>query len=217
MILTAVAIGAFVVASGLDDDSETESIAAATDVVSGTAAGDGSDEAAESADDAVDPAGAEATTDSADGDATSGDQDDDGGDGGAMADGDDTEGTTDGDTTGTTAEDGADPAGPGVDAPADVTVLVLNGAGAKGIAGRGSAILDEAGYDVLAPRNADFLGPSLVLYAEGFEEEAAAVAEAFGADVAAVVQALDPSDPPINDTRDANIVVVVGEDGLIDV
>jgi hypothetical protein len=96
-------------------------------------------------------------------------------------------------------------------------VLVLNGAGAKGIAGRGSAILQEAGYDVLAPRNANFLGPSKIFYTEGFEDEAAAVAGVYSVDPAAVVAPLDPANPPINDTRQANIVVVVGEDGLIQV
>lgn len=216
VIVTAVAIGAFVVTQGLEDDG-TESIAAASDVAVGS-----SDDGSVSAD-PDGPADGSADADGADdgrgtgGDAmageSTGDPEPTAGDDAATAD----VGATGGDGSDPTSTTGTEPAGPEVRVPADVKVLVLNGAGAKGIAGRGSAILADAGYDVLAPKNADFLGPSLVLYTEGLEEEATAVAEVFGADPAAVVGPLDPADKPIQDTRNADIVVVVGQDGLISV
>ena len=96
-------------------------------------------------------------------------------------------------------------------------MLVLNGAGAKGIAARGSAILQEAGFDVLAPRNANFLGPSKILYTDGFQLAAGEVADAYAVDASAVVEPFDPANPPINDTHGADIIVVVGDDGLIQV
>jgi hypothetical protein len=226
VILLAVAVGAFVVTQGLkDDDGET---AAASDVAAvGPSAGD------------------EAASEDGDGDGD-GDGEADSADsiGGATAEsGDDVAGTARNDVVG--AEDPAadtddalggevadpgmvgddqgttssvtDQAGPATQDAADVTVLVLNGAGAKGTAGRGSTILKDAGYEVLAPRNANFLGPSKVFYTDGFEEAAAGVAAAFGTDPGAVVAPLDPGNLPINDTRGADIVVVVGEDGLIEV
>ncbi len=212
VIVTALAIGAFVLTQGLADDADTGTTVAAGESGDEVAAGDGAGgEAAANpaaSDENAEVAGAEASTDGSAADPAGAD--------GAMADGSDAEGEAMSDeTTSTTAD--TEPAGPVVEAPADVTVLVLNGAGAKGVAGRGSAVLQDAGYDVLAPKNADFLGPSKVLYSEGFEEEAAEVAAAFGVDPVAVVDMLDLNDAPINDTRNANIVVVVGEDGLINV
>lgn len=215
VIVLAVAVGAFVVTQGLKND-DSESVAAATDIASVSGAAD--DQAAndqtanDTTGDSGEGQGAEGSSEIGGATAEAGDQDgpDAGADAGAVDPGDAAD-ATDPSATET------DPAGPGTQAAADVTVLVLNGAGAKGIAGRGSAILQEAGYDVLAPRNANFLGPSKIFYTEGFEDEAIAVAGVYSVDPAAVVAPLDPANPPINDTRQANIVVVVGEDGLIQV
>lgn len=224
VILLAIAVGAFVVTQGLKNDGE--SVAAASDVAAMSAAEDGSlgSDAGEevTGDETDDNSSADdisgATAESGDGDAMVGDDPtagDGSDDGDAAAAGGDAEDPTA--STGTPADAESDPAGPGAQTAADITVLVLNGAGAKGTAGRGSAILQEAGYEVLAPRNANFLGPSKIFYTEGFEEAANGVAGAYSVDPAAVVAPLDPANPPINDTRSADVIVVVGEDGLIQV
>lgn len=182
VIVTAVAIGAFVLSRGLDDSS-IEAVAAAGDEV---ATGDAEDSTTSTLADIA------ATTST-----TAGSSD-------ASAD------------TESTSSSTTEPAAPVIRAPADVSVLVLNAAGAKGVAGRGSEQLQGAGYEVLAPKNATKLGPTAVLYTENFDAEAQAVAEVFGLDPVSVVAAYDPASPPINDIRDAIVIVVIGQDGLID-
>lgn len=99
---------------------------------------------------------------------------------------------------------------------AEVTVLVLNGTnGLKGVAGRGSEVMSTAGYLTAAPKNADIDGASVILYMDGFEADARAIATAFGVDPDAVVQAFDAASSPIADTQGANVVVRIGNDGVI--
>ncbi|MGI9611771.1 MAG: LytR C-terminal domain-containing protein [Acidimicrobiales bacterium] len=221
VILLAVAVGAFVVTQGLKSDGE--SVAAASDVATVSGAEDGSlgsdsgdgitgDENGD--DGAADEIGG-ATAESGDGDAMVSDDPTAGDDGDTAVGGDDPDDATV--STESAADAESDPAGPGTQTAADITVLVLNGAGAKGTAGRGSAILQDAGYEVLAPRNATVLGPSKIFYTEGFEEAANGIAGSYSVDPAAVVAPLDPANPPIDDTRGADVIVVVGEDGLIQV
>lgn len=213
VIITAVAIGAFVVTQGLDDN-QTTSVAAASGEVASDADAATDDEGAGAESDVDDDAVAGAEASSGDDAATDDEAMDDAAtDDEAMDD----EAMDDADPAADDSTDTSEPAGPAIRDPAEVSVLVLNGAGAKGIAGRGSAILQDAGYDVLAPKNADFLGPSLVLYTEGFEAEADGVATAFGVEPSAVVGPYDSANSPINDIRGAAIIVVVGEDGLINV
>ncbi len=158
---------------------------------------------------AVDAGGTEETTSD---DVSSGDD--------AVADGDtDTNATDDG-----TATDGAtdttpdSTAAPVAHAPAEVTVLVLNGTnGIKGVAGRGTEVAAGAGFATAEAKNADVDGPSVVLYVEGYEADAIAVAQAFSVDPAAVVQPFDPATSPIADTQGAHVIVRVGNDGLIQV
>ncbi len=228
LIVLAVAVGAFVVTQGLSDDVES---AAGSDVVAGASesaslGSDGADAAtegeAEGAADDIGGATAESdpTVDAADGgtDPASPSADDGDGTGAADPTTDSTVDTGGEATTGDSTGDGSPGAVPAGEVPAgEVKVLVLNGAGAKGIAARGSAVLQNAGYDVLAPRNANFLGPSKILYTAGFEAAAADIAGAYSVDPAAVVEPLDPATPPINETHDADVIVVVGEDGLIQV
>ncbi len=219
VILTAVAIGGFMVAQGLDRDADV--------VAAGETVTVGDDVAGTTATDEVALEGPAVDSETVD-DTTSASADVGADDGSAPATGADGDGDTEAQTppaadetaetneaTDTTETTG--PAGPAEEQTVEVKILVLNGAGAKGIAGRGSEILSDAGYEVLAPKNADVLGPSQVLFLDGAEEEARAVAEVFGTDPDAVVAPLDPASPPIGDTRDATIVVVVGQDGLIEV
>jgi hypothetical protein len=102
--------------------------------------------------------------------------------------------------------------------PNGVTVLVLNAASEKGVAGKGTEILDGAGYTVLAPKNADVLGPSQILYTtSGGEAQARTVAEVFEVNPDDVVRAYNPSAPPIASIGDADVIVIIGTDGVIDV
>lgn len=202
VIATAIAVGAFVLSQGLDDVT-VEAVASADE--GGAALGAtgellGDDDGAAGSED-PDPVAEEP-----------------GGAGTMGTVGSETSMTTVAtepvaDTTSSSAVE--QPAEPGVRAPAEVPVLVLNGVGTKGIAADGVTVLKNAGYDVLAPRNATTLGPSEVLYLEGFEAEAQAVATVFGADPAAVVVPYDPADPPFDDIRNAMVIVVLGQDGVI--
>jgi hypothetical protein len=100
----------------------------------------------------------------------------------------------------------------------EVAVLVTNGTdGLKGIAGRGTDILKTNNYITRDPKNADVVGPSVILYTEGFEAEAAAVAAVYGVDPSLVVQPFDPANSPIADIQEADIIVRVGNDGVIQV
>ncbi|MBW3645242.1 MAG: LytR C-terminal domain-containing protein [Actinobacteria bacterium] len=110
----------------------------------------------------------------------------------------------DGDTTDTT-----EVPPPTVD-PSTITVLVANGSG--GVAGLAAAVTEvvtEAGYETAPPTNSKAVESSVVYYAPGFQEAAAAVAQLF--DPAPEVAPLpDPS--PVDDLRGANVVLVASGD-----
>ena len=230
VIVTAVAVGAFVLSRAGFDDSSAATVAGADD----PEAAAGLDGAA--LDPATDPA-VDNTADNTADDATGQDGGSpalgtigaDGSTGSTVGDASDdgTAGATDGggtgagngagstQTTATTAPDTTDssgPAGPDIAGPAQIAVLVLNAEGTKGIAGQGSEALRDAGYQVLAPRNATNLSAeSRVLYTGDFEAEAVSVATALGSG-AEIVAPLDPANPPLNDVGEAMVVVVIGQD-----
>ena len=110
---------------------------------------------------------------------------------------------------------------PTLGAPRDaseVAVLVTNGTdGLKGIALRGTDILKTNNYITRDPKNADVVGPSVIMFTEGFEAEANAIAAVYGVDPVVVVTAFDTATSPIADTQDADVVVRVGNDGVIQV
>jgi hypothetical protein len=192
VIITALVIGGFVISRGLGGDSTSPN--QATDVpdnttvvdITGDQAG-GSDES-DSAGNGVDPID----------------------DGAVLNPGAEVTEEATVDTTPETV-----PAAPVLRSPAEVKVLVLNAAQAQGIAGRGTEALLAASYKTAAPKNAKDRRPSAVLYTEGYEAEAGAVAAVFGPDLESIVQPVDPADLPIDDTQDANIIVVLGPDNLI--
>lgn len=101
--------------------------------------------------------------------------------------------------------------------PSEVKVLVLNGTDPRvqGLAGRGTDVLKTLNYVTLNPKNADVNGPSVVYFGPGFEAEAHAVAQAFGADPAQVVSPFDPTASPIADTQGADVIVRIGSDEVI--
>jgi hypothetical protein len=94
--------------------------------------------------------------------------------------------------------------------PAEVPVIVLNGTATSGVAKRISDPLAAAGYQTEPPGNATAdVEATQVLFAPGFEAEAAVIATAIGAPAGAV-QPL-PATPPGN-VGGAQVVVVVGPD-----
>ncbi len=99
--------------------------------------------------------------------------------------------------------------------PAATTVLVLNAASGKGVAAAGAQVLKDAGYTVMAPKNANGPSKSKILYTKGNQAAAEAVAAVFDVDPAAVVGAFDPAKSPIATIGDADVIVVIGTDGVI--
>lgn len=213
VIVTAVAVGGFVLAQGGFGSSD-ETVAA--DVAEESDAADDGEggEDAEFTSDEIQPA-TEPTTDTTSANALEPADDDSVG---GVSDGGDDDGMVMPSTSIAEAADPADPvdpAGPAQVSAADIAVVVLNAEGTKGIAGEGSEVLRTAGYDVLAPKNADVLASeSAILYTGDSDAEARAVAAAFGADDS-IVAALDPASPPINDIGAADVVVVIGQDGAL--
>ncbi len=128
--------------------------------------------------------------------------------------------TTDGDITTTappTTEATTTTAPPAVARPADqVKVLVLNAAvNKRGIAGRGTAIVEQAGYVTLKAGDAKKDQATEIQYAPDYEADAIAVAETFGLDSSVVVPF--PSELNTDDPGDANVIVIIGLDGKIDI
>lgn len=100
---------------------------------------------------------------------------------------------------------------PEAPAPADITVVVANGSGVSGLAGRVSATLETAGYATLAPTDAlADASVSRVFYIANSQPAAALVAETLGLPASAVVPLAAPS--PVADIGTAQVVVVLGAD-----
>lgn len=92
-------------------------------------------------------------------------------------------------------------------APADVKTLVANASSTKGAAGGASERLKGLGYNALAPTNATSVPDSSVFFMPGFDRDAAAIAAALQLPPATVKPL--PAPPPF-DTKDANVIVVLG-------
>ncbi len=191
VIVTAVVIGAFVISRGLDGDGSQEvtspSTTAAEDQDSAAQPDDTSTGTTLVDDQSVTTPSAPAVSQPASADQSAGE-------------------VVPSETT---------PEAPTLRPPAEVRVLVLNGAKTQGIAARGTEALLAGGYQTAAPKNAATQRPSAVLFVEGYQAEATEVAAVFGPGLETLVQPLDPADPPIDDTQDAGVIVVIGSDGLI--
>jgi len=95
--------------------------------------------------------------------------------------------------------------------PAAIKVLAANGSGVAGLGGRTGDRLTAAGYNSLAPTNATADVPTTAVeFTPGFDLESLFVAQALGLP-ATSVKPLAP-DIPVEDTKGADIVVLVGPD-----
>lgn len=138
-----------------------------------------------------------------------------------------------GDGTGTDAADGgtattAPPEtigpveeGDGPRPPSEVNVLVANGTGGKGIAGALSDKLIADGY-IANASNAPSTAEGIIYYRQGYADDARAVAAILGAPPDILTPApgdgtVAVSAEAVSDGRlsDANVIVIVGNDGAI--
>jgi len=100
--------------------------------------------------------------------------------------------------------------------PAEINVLVLNGSGQVGVAAKGTEALKAQSYTTAAPKNADGGSrTSAIYYVAGYEAEAGVLAEVFGPGLEDLIEPLDATAPPIDDTQGAHIIVVIGNDDRI--
>ncbi|MEL7156613.1 MAG: LytR C-terminal domain-containing protein [Actinomycetota bacterium] len=91
--------------------------------------------------------------------------------------------------------------------PDQVQVRVANGARRVGVASAGTAVLADAGYDMLDPKNGPTLDDSIVYYISGFAADAVLVAETLGLDPSDIEPM--PSDPGV-ELADAKVIVILG-------
>lgn len=96
--------------------------------------------------------------------------------------------------------------------PQDVVVLVANGRGVAGAAKANADALNVQNYNVLAPTDYPANEPTTTVYfTEGYQADAIAVAQLLTIEVARVTPM--PANPLPLDTKNANVVVVLGTDG----
>lgn len=117
-----------------------------------------------------------------------------------------------------TATDNTTPTTPTTHQPATVNVLVLNGDGGAGLAGKGKDKLVTAGFTLAtagdANRGNTKIATSAVYFLAGFDADALAVATALSLP-ATVIKAIPtplPSEMPTSGIGSANVVVVIGSD-----
>lgn len=111
-------------------------------------------------------------------------------------------------TTSTTARPAATTTTP-LRAPRDIKVITANGTKVKGAAGRVRDRLLAAQYNVVAATDAKAPATaSVVQFGQGFDREAAVLAQALGLPPTAVQPM--PNPPPVADLRGASIAVIVG-------
>ena len=195
LIAVAVILGLIILAVGYDGGDDSAAIG--DDPSDDTSADDPSDDTTDStpADDAPDD-----DTDGTPGDDTDDAPTDDAPDDDAPDDTDDPPVTT-----------------PSARPPGEVKVVVANGVGEPGLAGTTAGVLSTAGY-VTEPTNTATKPQttSQVLWIDGYEEEAKAVADVIGAPASVIIQA--PADPTAlveaTTVADFHIFVIQGDDRL---
>ncbi len=121
-------------------------------------------------------------------------------------------------TTATTATTGSpntlaptNPPGGQTTHPAkDVSVLVLNASGQRGVAGTNDALVKVAGFTTLPVQNARSAERTTIYFAPGYQADAEAVKRAVKVPAAPVVAA--PAEPLVPAAALAKVVVLLGTD-----
>jgi hypothetical protein len=96
--------------------------------------------------------------------------------------------------------------------PNEVRVLVANGTDIPGAASQVQSQLVALGYNALSPQNGPPSDQSWVYYEPTYQGDARAIADSLG--IAQEQVAPMPEPPPI-DTLEANVLVLIGNDGLV--
>lgn len=100
--------------------------------------------------------------------------------------------------------------------PSQVKVLVLNGSGKSGVAKTAADTLKAANYTTLDPGNASStVSASVVYFVPGYDADAQAVAGKLGLPPTTATAMPNPPPPALGDTKDANVVVLVGTDAPV--
>jgi hypothetical protein len=95
--------------------------------------------------------------------------------------------------------------------PAEVTVLVANGSGVDGAAARLTATIASQGYATATETNSERVPNTTVYFVEGYDREAAALAQALSPNAAPATAPM-PAPPPVTDLAGAQVLVVLGPD-----
>ncbi len=204
LIALALIIGLLLMAFALDDpptdlSSQATADNVETDADAGTDAADAGDSADDEAVNVVDP------TDTEDADSPP-----------ATID--------EGDSTTETIPDEVEPPPGGEARPAsEVSVLVANGTGGRGVAGAVSDKLKAAAY-IAAVSNAPSTAEAVIYYKAGYDGDARAVADVLGAPVSIIKPApedgtIGVASEAISDGRldAANVIVIIGADNAVPV
>lgn len=128
-----------------------------------------------------------------------------------------------GDSTTTTAEGGATSTTlpttstsggptPSTNPPNEVRVMVANGTDIPGAASQVQSQLVALGYNALSPANGPPSEQSWSYYEPGYEADARAIANSLGM---AQEQVAPMPEPPPLDTLEADVLVLIGNDGLV--
>jgi hypothetical protein len=118
--------------------------------------------------------------------------------------------------TTTTPQDPGETTTPAARPPEAVRVLVVNGAGVPGVAGRITDGLAAAGYQTLVPANADRRSVSTVYARTGYDEECAAVVAVLQARFANPLPTDDLTEAPDAEGRDeADCLALIGDDIVV--
>lgn len=104
--------------------------------------------------------------------------------------------------------------------PAQIKVLVANGANKSGYAGQVNQRLTTFGYGTLGPENANVTGATKIFYREGYVEDAKNLAKnlGVGVDIVELIPNVltDRLDAPVaSRAAQANIVIILGTDEKI--
>ncbi len=97
--------------------------------------------------------------------------------------------------------------------PNEVIIRVGNGAQRPGIAGAGTSILTDAGYQTLSAKNAAATQASVVYYIDGYQADAAQVARLLGVGETAIAPMVESPGGVPQET--AHLVAILGSDTTV--